>query len=875
MYFDDIDIIDLNKIISKDFHFYAHLKSINDGSGTNIVREYLVNHTNLCCKYFKNICIAKDLFKVFSNFEECYLKDASKETVTIFREILINTICFHDMGKINPYFQIKNMNNNINEDTWAFSPVGSRHSIISSVLYIDYYLDKVLSIENKEEKKKLRLILFVNAYVISKHHSSLDEFFDFLNTFISKENGSKDGIDVIEIFGDNYKKVYLKEFKLSVKKAEKQSGYIKKFANNITSEEAVYLYTYCKLMFSLLVACDYYATTEFMNNTEITEFGDIEEIEEIYDVYKNTELYKSIRKYEKEEYFKKDKDFKNEKEINILRNEMFLDSEKNLIKYKDKNIFFLEAPTGSGKSNVSMNLSFKLIEDNSSLKKIFYVYPFNTLVEQNLNTLYKIFGQNEEVFEKVSVINSVYPIKTDINEDFEDEEKYKAYSKALLNRQFLNYPLVLTTHVSLFNTMFGYSKENSFAFHQLAHSVIVLDEIQSYKNIIWSEIISFLNGFAKILEMKIIIMSATLPDLEALISSDCKDDNSVRLITDRNKFFSNSLFRERVKVNYELLDSEDIICELYNHVKKNAKREKKILIEFIKKQSAYDFYNKLKDGFVDEDDPPVLELMTGDDNIIERYRILQAINSEEAMRKGIILVATQVIEAGVDIDMDIGYKDISKLDSDEQFMGRINRSCRKSGEVYFFNFDKTDSIYKNDLRANKDFSLLNDKMRNILLNKNFSEYYKPVLELIRQNYNDSYSDSNLNNFFEEYVGRLNFKVVEKRMRLIDDNDWNMSVYLGRVIKDEHGEEIDGVKVWNDYKELLLNNCISYAEKQIKLSEVKSLMNYFIYEIKKNIDLPYNDKIGELYFIEDGDRFFDGEKLNKEKFASEGGLFLDL
>ncbi|HCW52774.1 MAG TPA: CRISPR-associated helicase/endonuclease Cas3 [Clostridium sp.] len=875
MYFDNIDIIDLNKIISKDYNFYAHLKNIDNDSGMSIVREYLSEHTSLCYKYFNNICASKNLFEVFSNFEECYLKDASNEVVAIFREILINTICFHDVGKINPYFQIKNMNNTIDEDTWAFSPVGSRHSIISSVLYIDYYLDKVLSLENKEEKKKLRLLLFINAYVISKHHSNLDEFFDFLNTFISKENGPKDGIDVIEIFNDNYKNVYLKEFKLSAKKAEKQSGYTKKFVNGVTLEESVYLYTYCKLMFSLLVACDYYATTEFMSGTEITSFGDIEEIEEIYDVYKDTDVYCSIREYEKEEYFKENKDFKDEKEINILRNEMFLDSEKELIKYKDKNIFFLEAPTGSGKSNVSMNLSFKLIEDNNSLKKIFYVYPFNTLVEQNLNTLYKTFGENKEMLEKAAVINSVYPIKVDIDEDFEDEEKYKEYSKALLNRQFLNYPLVLTTHVSLFNTMFGYSKENSFAFHQLAHSVIVLDEIQSYKNIIWSEIISFLNGFAKILGMKIIIMSATLPDLEALIPDNYKYDNSVSLIKDRNKFFSNPLFKERVKVNYELLDDEDTLYELYNHVKENGKRKKKILIEFIKKKSAYDFYNELKDDFAHKDDIPVLELMTGDDNVIERYRILKSINSEEAIRRGIILVATQVIEAGVDIDMDIGYKDISKLDSDEQFMGRINRSCRNSGEVYFFNLDKTDSIYKNDLRANKDLSLLDDEMKNILLNKNFSEYYKPVLDLIRKNYNESYSDSNLNNFFEECVGRLNFKAVEKRMRLIDDNDWNMSVFLGRVIKDEYGKEIHGVQVWNDYKELLMDNRISYAEKQVRLSKVKSLMNYFIYEIKKNIDLPYNDKIGELYFIENGERYFEGEKLDKEKFASEGGLFLDL
>lgn len=51
--------------------------------------------------------------------------------------------------------------------------------------------------------------------------------------------------------------------------------------------------------------------------------------------------------------------------------------------------------------------------------------------------------------------------------------------------------------------------------------------------------------------------------------------------------------------------------------------------------------------------------------------------------KDLILVATQVIEAGVDIDMDVGYKNISLLDSEEQFLGRINRSCKRKGMAYF------------------------------------------------------------------------------------------------------------------------------------------------------------------------------------------------
>ena len=55
-------------------------------------------------------------------------------------------------------------------------------------------------------------------------------------------------------------------------------------------------------------------------------------------------------------------------------------------------------------------------------------------------------------------------------------------------------------------------------------------------------------------------------------------------------------------------------------------------------------------------------------------------------------------------------------------MGRINRSCKKSGEVYFFNLDRVDKIYKDDFRVNKEFSLLDNEMRKILKNKNFYEY---------------------------------------------------------------------------------------------------------------------------------------------------------
>ena len=136
------------------------------------------------------------------------------------------------------------------------------------------------------------------------------------------------------------------------------------------------------------------------------------------------------------------------------------------------------------------------------------------LVEQNMASMEKVFGQDKEIMSQIAIVNSLVPLKKN-NKAEEDKE----WNKILLDRQFLNYPIVLSTHVMLFQTLFGNAKDNVFGFHQLSHSVIVLDEIQSYKNDIWSEIISFLKGFANLMHMKIVIMSATLPNLEVLTNN--------------------------------------------------------------------------------------------------------------------------------------------------------------------------------------------------------------------------------------------------------------------------------------------------------------------------------------------------------------------
>lgn len=858
MYFENIDIIDIDEIINSNYKIYAHKCDERN--------ELLKSHVDLCLKYFKYITSSKSLDNVFNNIEKSLFLGESSEFSFLFRDMLVNTISLHDIGKVNAYFQKKKLNNNLhikNIERCKYSD----HSLLSAIVYIDIFYKRIDNLHDisDENKKLLYNVLFLNSYAISRHHGDLKFFEEFIEKF-NTDSDFNDGYNLLTSNKILHSETLCNQIDINEEIINEIFYEVIDLKTNMSNKDFnICCFIYERLILSILYACDYYATTEFMNGVELRDIGIISDINEFYDIYKKSTVYQSIRKYEQNFYMTKT-DFSDVKDINILRNELFLDAEKNLINNIDSNIFYLEAPTGSGKSNVATNLSFKLLEKDLTKNKIIYVYPFNTLVEQNIENFRKIFCKEKNIFNKISVINSTVPVKMDLSSISNEEEVgLEYYKRALLNRQFLNYPMILTTHVSLFNFMFGENKENIFPMYQLANSIIVLDEIQSYKNTIWGEIITFLTMYSKLLNIKFIIMSATLPDLDLL--SLCPG-TTVKLINDREKYFSNPMFRNRVSVDYSFLNSTNVFDDLYNHVIEKSYEKKNILIEFITKKTAYEFYNKLID---DENVLCEVELMTGDDNIAERERILNKITNN-TNDNGIILVATQVVEAGVDIDMDIGYKDISLFDSEEQFLGRINRSCKKQNcVVFFFNLDSANTIYRGDIRINEDITLKEEYIREILKNKNCYDYYNIVIERLKS-YTNKLNSNNIESFYREQVRELDFAEISNHMKLIKDDNNKLSIYLSSELT-LNGEILNGDEIWEKYKEILNDIDMDYSEKRVKLSQVRGKMNNFIYEIRWYEDFTYNDRIGDLYYIENGEKYFTNGKLDKEKFKKGIGDFI--
>ena len=95
------------------------------------------------------------------------------------------------------------------------------------------------------------------------------------------------------------------------------------------------------------------------------------------------------------------------------------------------------------------------------------------------------------------------------------------------------------------------------------------------------------------------------------------------------------------------------------------------------------------------------------------------------------------------------------------------------------------------------------------------------------------------------------------MKIIEEQDDKKTYFFNRTLTDEEieeiGENIDGSEVWERYVDILKEE--NYAKKIVELSKIREKMMYFLYEVKKNIELNYSDIKGSIIYIDDGDKYF--------------------
>lgn len=789
---------------NSNYIYYSHTRQNSDE------RELLSSHLELTYKYYLKMEKYKNLDEKVKNIIQKTFKTNEKITNKIYK-MYVAAIYYHDIGKINPNFQKNKMQNDLHIELESND---SSHAVISARIYIDSFHKEIWEDKefNDSEKGILFYIVYYFGHIISRHHTQLEGINELLDS-IKEKNITQFALDRNGTY-------------------EKQLRNIKNIFIHKVNPDPLGMYILCKLLYSCIITADFYATYEYMTENEITI--DISKDKNLFKNYEESDLIKNIEKYRRKQL-----DIQG---IDKLRCDMFLEAQRNLLNNTNKNIYYIEAPTGSGKTNIAINIAKILYQKNENLKAINYIFPFNTIIEQTSETFENYF----EKYKDYMVINSITSMVKDTNEDLD-------YEQAYIKNIFKQYPIILTSHVNLFSTLFGVGKEANYSLYHLIDSIVVLDEIQAYSNNIWREMIEMFSKYSNYLNIKFIIMSATLPRLDKLLNKPITSFEA--LVKDTKKYYQNDIFKNSVKIKYDLLDEKIDISRLIQEILKYPK--KKVLIECIKKDTADKLYQKLKNIKNN-----VYEL-TSDDNKYTRDEIIKKIKQMDE----IILVSTQTIEAGLDIDMDIGFKDISFLDSEEQFLGRINRNGEKSNCIaYFFNLDDAKDIYKNDNRL--EYNLQKEEVRKWLENKEFKQFYEKLMSKIYEK-TEEYTSKNINNFYEKCL-LIDYKQIEKTMKLINGD--TIQLFLNyKIIIDN--TEICGEEIFQQYKEIYQDNNLGYAQKKIKLSLLFEKLNLFIYTIyKNNINIINGEKFGNMYYIYNGEDYMISGRFNREKYLINGDCF---
>ena len=338
-----------NILKSLNHTYYAHTKASSQ-------KELLASHLELTYNYYEKMEKDKKLDEIVKNIIQKTFLEVNSQIVVEIYDLFKQAIYYHDIGKINPLFQKNKMENDLNIKT---NNIDDTHSALSARIYIDSILQLIKEDDkhNSLEKITLLYIGYYFGYIISRHHSKLESIGGLLDSIKDKRIP-----EIPEPQNEYY------ENNLNYER-------IQKAFDRIQVEE-MNLYILCKLLYSCIITADFYATYEFMSGKQV-EF-EIEKNENLFKKYKDSDLIKDIRKYENNQI--------ELEEINRLRSDIFLEAEKSLRQNLDKSIFYLEAPTGSGKTNMAINLARILYESDEKITSIHYIFPFNNIIEQTDNS---------------------------------------------------------------------------------------------------------------------------------------------------------------------------------------------------------------------------------------------------------------------------------------------------------------------------------------------------------------------------------------------------------------------------------------------------------------------------------------------------------
>ncbi|MDR3539483.1 MAG: CRISPR-associated helicase Cas3' [Desulfosporosinus sp.] len=324
----------------------------------------------------------------------------------------------------------------------------------------------------------------------------------------------------------------------------------------------------------------------------------------------------------------------------------------------ESGVFRLVVPCGAGKTLSALRYALQTAERYGK-KHIFYIAPFNSILEQNADEIIKFIGDAEAVLKHHS--NVVFD-----SDDGEDEKKYK-----LLTENWAQSPIVATSAVQLLNTLFAGKTSNVRRLQALGNSVIILDEIQALPIKVLKLFNAAMNFLAYFCGTSMVLCSATQPLLDKL--NDYQILSPKGIINDEEKY--NIAFK-RVEIVDNVNENGLSVGEAADFISSKANEVNSILAIVNTKPVARKIYELIQSKVGDTNEFRLFHLST---NMCPTHRSVvlsemrKCLKSKDNLQK-VICISTTLIEAGVDVSFEHVVRSLTGLDSIVQAAGRCNRN---------------------------------------------------------------------------------------------------------------------------------------------------------------------------------------------------------
>lgn len=482
---------------------------------------------------------------------------------------------------------------------------------------------------------------------------------------------------------------------------------------------------YIRMLYSCLVDADYIDTETFMNGD--AGRGNYEPLSALCD-----KLTAYISKWNNPT-----------REIDILRQKILNSCIEKAS--APRGIFSLTVPTGGGKTVASMAFALNHAAANS-MKRIIYVIPYTSIIEQNAKVFRDILGQ-ENVVEHHSQVSH------ELSEDADELE----YRSALATENW-DAPVIVTTAVQFFESLYANRSSKCRKLHNIANSVIIFDEAQMIPSNNLRPCVAAIAELVRAYNATAVLCTATQPAIDEMLLEYSKKESVVELCPDVDGMFEK--FRRTSFEKEGRLTTDELVSRLES--------QQQVLCIVNTRKFAQEVYEALPS----EGRFHLSTLMCP----VHRKQKLDEIRERLKSGKTCRVVSTSLIEAGVDVDFPRVFREMAGLDSILQAAGRCNREGKRSAESSIV------TVFESENKVNKLIAVNRDAAEETVRDwtqpnttSTIERYFKAYRDFLR---NDD--KSGVIAASEKGISGcgLPFEWIAKEFKLIDQNTFTVYISVG-------------------------------------------------------------------------------------------------